>query len=274
MRRLFALVLATLVTLPVQTASVSASVSGRAVSAAGQAMPNQRVDLVRAGEVVNVVTTDTRGGWSFAHVAAGEYVVRATVHGKVAGVRVQVTDGTAVTAATIVVPTAAVAPQFGAFASLLGPVVGAAGGAAASAAAALGISTEATNLSAEEVVAIFNKIEDPVAQRDFAAAVATSAQVTGNNGGSAFQPVPQTGGGSAGSDNNAAAAAVFNVFQQIADPTSNISRQANSTGNGTIVLSRPTIVVSSNGTGSSLAAVGVQNSSGTVIGSGLGNSAS
>ncbi|HXH24189.1 MAG TPA: carboxypeptidase-like regulatory domain-containing protein [Vicinamibacterales bacterium] len=85
----------------------AASISGQAVDAAGRALALQRVELVRTGEVVQTTTTNTRGEWSFTGVQPGAYIVRLTINGQVAGVRVEVTAGQALTNTVIVAPSAA-----------------------------------------------------------------------------------------------------------------------------------------------------------------------
>jgi hypothetical protein len=108
------------------------SISGQVVDAGGRALINQRVELVRDGQVVQAATTGNRGEWTFASVAPGTYVVRVVINGQVSGVRVPVMVGQATANALIVVPSAAVAsPVFLLpLISLLGTVgtiVGAAG---------------------------------------------------------------------------------------------------------------------------------------------------
>ena len=82
-------------------------VSGEAVDAGGRALVNQRVELVRVGEVVQSTTTGSRGEWSFVNVAPGDYVVRMMINGQVAGIRVSVTPGQTIAKAVIVAPSAA-----------------------------------------------------------------------------------------------------------------------------------------------------------------------
>jgi hypothetical protein len=115
-----------------RAAPLAAAISGQAVDAGGRAIVNQRVDLVRDGEVVQSTTTGIRGDWSFANVAAGDYVVRMTVNDQNAGMRVSVASGQTVANALIVAPSAA-APS-AAFLAALGLVGGLLTGAAIAAA--------------------------------------------------------------------------------------------------------------------------------------------
>src|SRR5689334_9695260 len=85
------------------------TVTGQTVDAAGRALPSLHVELVRDGQVLQTVTTDSRGAWLFANVAPGVYVVRTVVNGQTAGVRVVVEAGQLVANQTIVAPTAATA---------------------------------------------------------------------------------------------------------------------------------------------------------------------
>ena len=116
MRKLltFALVLATVALgapagLFAQSAAPSplATISGETVDAGGRALVSQRVELVRSGEVIATTTSGSRGEWSFANVAPGDYVVRATFNGQVAGVRVSMVAGQLIARAVIVAPSAA-----------------------------------------------------------------------------------------------------------------------------------------------------------------------
>lgn len=228
MRTVLALILGVALAVTADAASLAGSISGRAVNAAGGAVANQRVDLVRGGQVVSVATTSTQGTWSFGNVAPGEYVVRTSMNGKLAGVRVTVADGAAVAAPTIVVPTAAVAPQFGALGSLIGSTLAASASVTAAVATAGLQNTDLTNVSAEELVAIFNAL--PAAdQKTFAQAVANSTQVSG--AGSVF--VPAASSSDTSRADNAKAGAVLNVLQTVA---------AAPTGNTSIVIGTPTVV--------------------------------
>ena len=83
------------------------TISGETVDAGGRALVNQRVELVRAGDVVQSTTTGSRGEWSFTNVAPDAYVVRTMVNGTVAGIRVSVTPGQMIAHALIVAPSAA-----------------------------------------------------------------------------------------------------------------------------------------------------------------------
>jgi hypothetical protein len=108
-----------------------ATISGAAMDAGGRAVINQRVELVRAGEIVGSTNTGSRGEWSFMNVTPGDYVVRVVANGQVAGIRVVVTPGQTVTNALIVAPSAA-APS-AAFLAALGLLGGLAVGAAVAA---------------------------------------------------------------------------------------------------------------------------------------------
>lgn len=90
-----------------QAPSELARISGGAVDAGGRALVNQRVELDRAGAIVNSTNTGSRGEWSFTNVSPGDYVVRMVVNGHVAGIPVSVTSGQMVTSALIVAPSAA-----------------------------------------------------------------------------------------------------------------------------------------------------------------------
>jgi hypothetical protein len=116
----------------VRAAPQAAAISGQAVDAGGRALVNQRIDLVRDGEVVQSTTTGVRGDWSFRNVATGDYVVRTTVNDQQAGMRVSVTSGQTVANALIVAPSAA-APS-AAFLAGLGLLGGILTGAAVAAA--------------------------------------------------------------------------------------------------------------------------------------------
>ena len=97
------------------------TISGETLDAGGRALSNQRVELLRDSEVLNSTMSGSRGEWSFTNVAAGEYVVRTVVNGKVAGARVIVTPGQMIARAMIVAPSAsAPAPAFLAALGLLG----------------------------------------------------------------------------------------------------------------------------------------------------------
>ena len=84
-----------------------ATISGETLDAGGRALVNQRVELVRAGDVVQSTTTGSRGEWSFTNVVPDDYVVRAVINGTVAGIRVSVTSGQTIAHALIVAPSAA-----------------------------------------------------------------------------------------------------------------------------------------------------------------------
>ena len=114
-RKLIALVLVTaLLGAPVgvfgqsQGGARLATISGEVLDAGGRALVNQRVELVRAGDVVQSTTTGGRGEWSFTNVAPDDYIVRTVVNGKTAGIRVSVTSNQTIARALIVAPSAAV----------------------------------------------------------------------------------------------------------------------------------------------------------------------
>ena len=111
---------------PVGTAQL-ATISGEAVDAAGHTLVGQRVDLIENGQVVQTITTGTRGEFSFVNVKPGEYIVRMTINGQNAGMRVVATAGQ-VSRAVIVAPSAA-APS-AAFLAALGLLGGTLVGAA------------------------------------------------------------------------------------------------------------------------------------------------
>lgn len=98
------------------------TISGEVLDAGGRAVVNQRVELVQAREVVQTTTSGSRGEWTFANVAPGDYVVRVVINGQVTGIRVTLTPGQAVSNALIVAPSAA-APS-AAFLVALGPLFG------------------------------------------------------------------------------------------------------------------------------------------------------
>jgi hypothetical protein len=109
-----------------------ATISGEAMDAGGRALINQRVELVRASEIVGSITTGSRGEWLFTNVTPGDYVVRVVVNGQVAGIRVSVAPGQTVANGVIVAPGAA-APS-AAFLAALGVLGGTLVGAAIAAA--------------------------------------------------------------------------------------------------------------------------------------------
>src|SRR4051812_33413343 len=115
-----------------RTTTSLGTVSGETVDAGGRALANQRVELVRDTEVINSTMSGSRGEWSFANVATGDYVVRTVINGKVSGARVTVTPGQMLARAVIVAPSAsAPAPAFLAALGLLGGSLVVAGIAAA-----------------------------------------------------------------------------------------------------------------------------------------------
>src|SRR5262245_18956482 len=103
---LFALV--GLIGAPVLSAgpATTGTVSGKAVDAAGRIVAGQRIDLVSNSIVVRTMVTTNDGQWMFADVPAGDYVVRTSVQGRVAGVRVTVRAGVAAAGSMIVTPAA------------------------------------------------------------------------------------------------------------------------------------------------------------------------
>ena len=125
MRRALTLAVAVVMTMGAPAALLaqsplsSGSVAGRAVDAAGRSVAGQRVELLRGTLVIAADTTSSRGEWSFHSVAAGDYIVRMNVRGKIAGMRLSVGVGQAVAGNLIVVPTATVSAQLGSLASLL-----------------------------------------------------------------------------------------------------------------------------------------------------------
>jgi hypothetical protein len=146
------------------------SISGRAIDAAGRGVAGQRVDLMRGGQAIGRSVTDTRGSWSFTGVDAGEYVVRTSVNGTIAGMRVTVGTGQAVAGTTIVVPTSAVSPQFGALASIVANLTAAGATSAAAAVTAAVNPTEAVSLDADTVALILTQLQ-PEERQAFAQAV-------------------------------------------------------------------------------------------------------
>jgi hypothetical protein len=106
-----------------KSSSPLGTISGETMDAGGRALSNQRVELVRDTIVINSTMSGSRGEWSFANVAAGEYVVRTVVNGKVAGARVVLTPGEMIARAMIVTPSAsAPAPAFLASLGLIGGI--------------------------------------------------------------------------------------------------------------------------------------------------------
>lgn len=237
MRTVLAIMLGVVLSLSAQASALGGSITGRAVNAAGGGVANQRVDLVRGGHVVNVATTDARGAWGFVNVAAGEYIVRTSVNGRLAGVRVVVAEGASVTATTIVVPTAAVAPQFGALAGLVASMSGSAAAAVASVATSVLTETEATDLNAEEIVAIFNAL--PAAEQvQFASAVV--AATTNPNDANAFKPAPTAPNANTENRTNSTTnQAIFNVLTQVAQTPPAVVAELQNTNQKTTVNLTP-----------------------------------
>ena len=159
---------------PVNTASLS----GRAVDVSGRAVAGQRVELLRGTQVVSVDTTGVTGSWMFLSVVPGTYVVRTTVNGKVAGVRVTVRAGDALAGTLIVVPAAAAAPQIGAVAGLLGGASSAVVTAAATALATVTAATAETvtlEPDANAILAVLTALT-PEQRQDFAEALIEAIQ--------------------------------------------------------------------------------------------------
>lgn len=117
-----AVVLATPFTLIAQQASfagaTAGAVAGRSVDAMGRGVFGERVELLRGTDVVEAVTTNGLGEWSFRSVEPGVYVVRMNVRGRIAGVRVTVAAGQAINGTMIVVPAATASLQLGLVANL------------------------------------------------------------------------------------------------------------------------------------------------------------
>ncbi len=171
---------------------VAGSIAGRAVDASGGAVSAQRVELMGGGRVVNIATTNAFGEWSFADVWPGEYIVRMSVRSKIAGVRVSVAAGQALSGTLIVVPTAAVAPQLGSLASLL-TLVPSAAAAVTTAAAAASITTETTQLDEVLLKDIITQLA-PADRVIFAQAIIQATTQANTNSGN-------TGGNTGGNSN-------------------------------------------------------------------------
>lgn len=120
MRKLIAVALAVVTLTSGVPASVMAqsavnmrgTISGEAVDAGGRAVPGHRVELVQSGLVVQTTVTGSNGRFTFANVAAGDYIVRVLLNGRPAGVRVALAEGAAAAHALIVTPSA-LAPSAG-----------------------------------------------------------------------------------------------------------------------------------------------------------------
>lgn len=161
-----------------EVSASTASLSGRAVDVSGRAVAGQRVELLRGTQIVSVDTTNLSGHWMFLSVAPGSYVVRTTVNGKVAGVRVTVRAGQAVAGNLIVLPASAAAPQVGVAAGLLGGASSAVVTAAAAAvAAATSVAAETVTLEAD-AEKIFEVLADltPTQRAAFAEALKEAIQ--------------------------------------------------------------------------------------------------
>lgn len=91
-------------------AATAGPVTGRALDAVGRPLAGVRIELVHAvenrsvGVPARVQRTDARGAWSFRGVAAGEYVVQMSHHGRTTGVPVAVADSTGAPGVLIVAP--------------------------------------------------------------------------------------------------------------------------------------------------------------------------
>ncbi len=144
-------------------------------------------------------------------------------------------------ATTIVVPTAAVAPQFGAIGGLIGSLSAAGASAAVSTVASVTSETDLTNLNAADIAAIFNAL--PAADQVlFAKAVVDATNsgrvstattgVTRTNdsdirlGGNVFQPAVSTNleSNPNGTSSAARSQSVFNVLNQVASLTRRSSK--------------------------------------------------
>lgn len=160
----------------------TASLTGRAVDVSGRAVAGQRVELLRGTQIVSVDTTSLAGDWMFLSVVPGTYVVRTTVNGKVAGVRVTVRAGQALAGNLIVLPATAAAPQIGVAAGLLG---GASSAVVTAAAAALATATAATQEvvtlepDSAKIVAVLTALS-PEQRQTFAQALITAIQSNPN----------------------------------------------------------------------------------------------
>lgn len=121
-------------------AAQQGSIAGEALDAGGRPLANIPVELFHAvagqpvGGALQTTVTDSRGGWAFTSVVAGDYIVRIMLSGQVAGIPVVVTAGAAVTDQLIVAPSlattslqavgAAGALSTGAIAGVIAAVVG------------------------------------------------------------------------------------------------------------------------------------------------------
>jgi hypothetical protein len=149
------------------------SLTGRTVDVSGRAVAGQRIELLRGTQVVSLATTSLNGTWMFPSVTPGTYVVRTTLNGKVAGVRVTVRAGDALAGTLIVVPAVAAAPQIGVVAGALG---GASSAVVTAATAALATATAATQDTvtlepdAEAILQVLTNLT-PEQRQDFAEAL-------------------------------------------------------------------------------------------------------
>lgn len=148
---------------------ITAAIGGRSVDAAGRGVSGERVELLLGTQVLNTVTTNGLGEWSFRGVEPGVYVVRMNVRGRIAGVRVTVAAGQVVSGTMIVVPAATASLQLGALANLLTLIPAATATTLSTVAATVQV-TETTELSPAILVQILTAL--PAAERAaFAAAV-------------------------------------------------------------------------------------------------------
>lgn len=174
-------------TLLAQNQATTSALSGRSVDVAGRGVSGERVELLIGTQVVNSVTTNGLGEWSFKGVEPGVYVVRMNVRGRIAGVRVTVAAGQVVTGTMVVVPAATASLQLGAFANLLTLVPAATATTVSTVAATVQV-VETTQLSPEIIVKVLNALT-PTERQAFAAAVVAALQeeaADGDSGGSVF----------------------------------------------------------------------------------------
>jgi hypothetical protein len=151
-----------------------ASLAGRSVDPAGRSMAGERVELLNGTTVVSTTTTNGLGEWSFKGVQPGVYTVRMNVRGRVAGIRVTVEAGQALTGTMVVVPAATASLQLGLIGNLI-TLVPAAATAATTVTATTIQEVETVELSPTILVQILEAL--PVDERQaFAAAVVAAVQ--------------------------------------------------------------------------------------------------
>lgn len=176
-------------TLLAQNQATVGTVAGRSVDAMGRGVFGERVELVRDTQVVNAVTTNGLGEWSFRAVEPGVYVVRMNVRGRIAGVRVTVAAGQALNGTMIVVPAATASLQLGLLANLVSLVPAMSVSVAAAAASVVQV-VETTELSPALLTQVLQAM--PEAERQaFAAAVVATIQANPTAGGTFTQYVQQ-----------------------------------------------------------------------------------